>query len=141
MKQNDVSERLRALATDDKRRPETARLRDVFNDVEAALTAGISQADVLAELHKSGYTMTMASFKSALQRIRKERSKNQATSPGEKPATATVGAAPEGSEKTSQTDDDLSSLDKKQRRERLGDQFIKNEPTNPLLKRLQEQKK
>ncbi|WP_223936962.1 hypothetical protein, partial [Aeromonas caviae] len=31
------------------------------------------QAEVLAELHAAGFTMTMASFKSALQRIRKER--------------------------------------------------------------------
>jgi len=141
MEQKNVSERLRALAMDDKRRPETARLRDVFNDVEAALTAGISQADVLAELHKSGYTMTMASFKSALQRIRKERSKNQPTNPGAKSATTTVGAAPEGSgvEETSPAADDLSGLDKKQRRERLGDQFIK--PINPLLKQIKEHKK
>jgi hypothetical protein len=72
MGEDDIAARLRALATDDKRRPETARLRDVFNDVEATLKAGVSQADVLAELHKAGFTMTMASFKSALQRIRKK---------------------------------------------------------------------
>lgn len=74
MTKDEVSTRLRALATDDKRRSETARLRDVFDDVEATLNAGVTQADVLAELHALGFTMTMASFKSALQRIRKERS-------------------------------------------------------------------
>lgn len=73
MGENDISARLRALATDEKRRPETARLRDVFDDVEAALKAGVPQADVLAELHQGGFKMTLASFKSALQRIRKER--------------------------------------------------------------------
>lgn len=73
MGENDISARLRALATDEKRRPETARLRDVFDDVEATLRAGVPQADVLAELHQAGFKMTMASFKSALQRIRKER--------------------------------------------------------------------
>lgn len=73
MGEDDIAARLRALATDDKRRPETARLRDVFDDVEATLKAGVPQADVLAELHKAGFTMTMASFKSALQRIRKKR--------------------------------------------------------------------
>lgn len=73
MGENDISARLRALTTDEKRRPETARLRDVFDDVEATLRAGVPQADVLAELHQAGFKMTMASFKSALQRIRKER--------------------------------------------------------------------
>lgn len=73
MTTTDISARLRALASDNKNRPETARLRDVFNDVEQALKAGVKQSVVLAELHKSGFTMTMASFKSALQRIRKER--------------------------------------------------------------------
>lgn len=51
----------------------TARLREVFDDIEATLKAGVSQATVLNELHDLGFTMKMASFKSALQRIRKER--------------------------------------------------------------------
>lgn len=79
MTKDEVAARLRALAADDKKRSETARLREVIADVEATLKAGVSQADVLAELHKEGFTMTMASFKSALQRIRKERA-------GDKPA-------------------------------------------------------
>ena len=73
MMKDDAVARLRALATDDKRRSETARLREIFDEVEATLNAGATQADVLAELHASGFTMTMASFKSALQRIRKAR--------------------------------------------------------------------
>jgi hypothetical protein len=77
MADNDITQRLRALASDDKRRPETARLRDIFQEVEATLRAGVSQTDVLAELHAAGFTMTLASFKSALQRIRKERGKDQ----------------------------------------------------------------
>ena len=79
MMKDDAVARLRALATDDKRRSETARLREIFDEVEATLNAGATQADVLAELHASGFTMTMASFKSALQRIRKART-------GDKPA-------------------------------------------------------
>lgn len=79
MTKDEVVARLRALATDDKRRSETARLREIFDEVEATLNAGTTQADVLDELHASGFTMTMASFKSALQRIRKERA-------GDKPA-------------------------------------------------------
>lgn len=77
----EASARLRALATGDKLRTDTARLRDVFDDVEAALSAGVSRVNVLAELQKLGYTMTLASFKSALQRIRKERNKEGKTAP------------------------------------------------------------
>lgn len=37
--------------------------------------------------------------------------------------------------------DELSDLDTKQRRERLGNQFIKDQPTNPLLKLIKDQRK
>ena len=38
-----VSERLRALASDDQKRSKAARLRDVIDDVETALAAGVSR--------------------------------------------------------------------------------------------------
>lgn len=142
MQKNSVADVLRALATGDKSRSETARLRDVFGEVEAALSAGVSRAAVLEALHGQGFTLTLKSFESALYRIRQQRERV-----GQRPASAAPLSSrepvPEGSapEETSPDVDDLSGLDKKQRRERLGDQFIKNEPTNPLLKRLQEQKK
>lgn len=74
MEKEDIAARLKALASDDNRRSETARLRDIFDQVEQTLKAGVQQKDVLAELQKVGFKMTEASFKSALQRIRKERS-------------------------------------------------------------------
>ena len=37
--------------------------------------------------------------------------------------------------------DELAGLDKQQRRERLADQFIRPETTNPLLRRLSKEKK
>ncbi len=152
MGENDISARLRALATDDKRRPETARLRDVFDDVETALGAGVPQADVLAELHQAGFTMTMASFKSALQRIRKER----AGSVVSKPKTVAPSAKETRSEETKETApvtkqaaeeeeidlEDLSSEEaRKVKRERKAQQFIKSESTNPLVKKLMNQQK
>lgn len=54
-------------------RSETARLRAVFENVEATLKAGVSRNTVLTTLREHGFSMTAASFKSALQRIRKER--------------------------------------------------------------------
>lgn len=73
MDKNTVAERIRALVISGANRPEAARLRDVFDEVEIALKAKVPQTEVLAELHKLGFTMKIGSFKSALQRIRKER--------------------------------------------------------------------
>lgn len=70
MPESDLQTRLHALARDAKSRSKTARLKDVFEHVEAALDAGVSRSDVLAELNRDGFDMTLASFKSALQRIR-----------------------------------------------------------------------
>ena len=72
MDKEDASTRFRKLATSDKR-PGTARLRDIFDDVEVALKAKVPQITILAELKDLGFTMEMAGFKSALQRIRKQR--------------------------------------------------------------------
>ena len=89
---------LRALATGDKSRSETARLRDIVDEVEAALAAGVSRAAVLEALNAQGFTMTLKSFESALYRIRKKRTQpakpaaeighNQAAQPASQPAQA-----------------------------------------------------
>jgi hypothetical protein len=72
MSQLNLISRLEVLAQSADSRSKTARLRDVFEPVEAALGAGVSRAQVLEELNRDGFDMTLASFKSALQRIRKE---------------------------------------------------------------------
>lgn len=72
----DLVAALRRLADDDHAKSETARLRAVFDEIETALQSGVKREAMLAVLHSKGFTLTMASFKSALQRIRQER-KNQ----------------------------------------------------------------
>jgi len=69
-----VSAALQELAAEHARSPksQTARLREVLDDVEAALTAGASHAAVLATLHAQGFTFTLRSFESTLGRLRKE---------------------------------------------------------------------
>lgn len=141
MQTNSVADVLRALATGDKARSETARLRDVVDEVEAALAAGVSRAAVLEALHGQGFTMTLKSFESALYRIRKQRERTgqrQASPPP--PSTATPTAEPTKEPDTPPiSGEDLEGLDKKQRREKLADQFIKPESTNPLLKRIKKE--
>lgn len=70
---DDLVTALRKLADDAQSKTETARLRAIFDDVESALQSGVKREAMLTVLHSKGFTMTMASFKSALQRIRKER--------------------------------------------------------------------
>lgn len=70
-----IAERLRALASDDKKRSKAARLRDVIDDVEAALAAGVPRASVVEELSKHGLEMTLATFETTLKRIRQKRGK------------------------------------------------------------------
>jgi len=70
MGQEILVEKLKALANGN-RRSETARLRDVLDEVESALNAGVTRGAVLDVLHEQGFRMTMRSFEAALYRIRK----------------------------------------------------------------------
>lgn len=72
MDKNSVAEALRALAGSESR-SETSRLREVFDEVETALSAGVSRTAILETLHEQGFTMTAKSFESALYRLRKQR--------------------------------------------------------------------
>ena len=73
MTSNTLAEALRSLAAGEKHRSETARLRDVFDEVENALNAGVSRVAVLGALHAQGFSLTLKSFESALYRIRQKR--------------------------------------------------------------------
>lgn len=94
MTKKTISERLRALASDDKKRTKAARLRDVIDDVEAALAAGVSRAAVVEELKANGLELTLRTFETMLRRIRAKRGKGVAQSPGPAAAVPAVAASP-----------------------------------------------
>ncbi len=75
-----IAERLRTLASDDNKRSKAARLRDVIDDVEVALAAGVTRSSVLEELAAHGLEMTLATFDTTLKRIRQKRYKTSITS-------------------------------------------------------------
>lgn len=54
-------------------RSDTARLREVLDDVEEALSAGASHSAVLDTLHNQDFSLTIFSFQSTLARLRRER--------------------------------------------------------------------
>ena len=73
MDKNALAQGLRALAADDSRRSKAARFRDVFDDVEVALAAGVPRSAVIEELTKHGLNMTLATFQTNLHRLRLKR--------------------------------------------------------------------
>lgn len=96
MDRKTISERLRALACDDLNRSKAARLRDVIDDVESALAAGVPRALVVQELARHGLQMSLATFETSLKRIRCKRA-NPATPSlrPPKPDTTAPAAQPE----------------------------------------------
>jgi hypothetical protein len=72
MDKKGLSERLHTVSGDDSKRSNSARLRDVIDDVEAALSAGVYMSVVLNELAGFGLAMSLSAFDTALHRIRKK---------------------------------------------------------------------
>lgn len=72
MDDNNISEKLHVLAKS-KNRSATARIREIFGDIEAAFHAGVRRKDVHKTLNENGFEITLESFELAIYRIRKER--------------------------------------------------------------------
>ena len=73
--------RLETLANGAENRSKTARLRDVIQQVETALHAGVKRTVIRDELAAQGLEMTLQTFDSALKRIRRERTKLTSVTP------------------------------------------------------------
>lgn len=71
---------LRALAAG-AQRPAAARLRDLFDEVQAAIRAGVRRAVIRDALARNGLDMPFSTFTRTLARIRKERGVMSARSP------------------------------------------------------------
>lgn len=68
-----LSTSLLELTKNKENRTETARLREVFDAIETAISAGVTRNKVLETLHTKGFTMKLKTFENAIYRIRKER--------------------------------------------------------------------
>jgi hypothetical protein len=83
MDNESLREALVHLASGKEFRSETARLNDVFDEVESALRSGVSRPAILQTLHARGFTMTLYSFQSALARLRSRRKKTDISVPAQ----------------------------------------------------------
>jgi hypothetical protein len=88
-KQGDI-EALRALARDQAAKTKMARLRDIFDEIEATQNAGVPNRKIVETLNARGYDLTPKTFESALYRIRKEREAQGITNTHEAPQIKSV---------------------------------------------------
>ncbi len=80
-----AASRLRSLATDVGKRSKTAVLREVLPDIERAIRAGVTQVAILDELRSLGLEMNRDAFRSAVRRLRAERSSRFGRAPTTEP--------------------------------------------------------
>lgn len=76
MDDNNISEKLKTLARGGNRSA-TARLREIFDEIETALRSGVRRKDIHQALKESGFNISFSSFELAIYRIRKERGKTE----------------------------------------------------------------
>jgi hypothetical protein len=105
-----------AAGTDD--RTDTARLRDVYPAVEAALAAGVSHTAVHQKLVEKGFAMSFGSYNSALHRLRKKakasaKASALAPSVGQQAPARDRAITPEDLRKSREVDVDMKSLTKR----------------------------
>ena len=70
-----ITDSLRALALSQVNRSKAACLRDVFDELEATLAAGVTRASVVQTLAANGLEMSLGTFETTLKRIRQKRTK------------------------------------------------------------------
>ncbi|MBW3512050.1 hypothetical protein [Janthinobacterium sp. NKUCC06_STL] len=68
-----IVDALTELSRTNEGKSNTARLREILPAVEATLKSGVTREKVLLTLNAQGFDLTMMGFKSALQRLRKEK--------------------------------------------------------------------
>ena len=141
-----LSQRIRSLASDPKKRTKIARLMDIIDDIESSLSAGVTRSFIVDELVAGGLEINLASFETMLRRIRKKRGKPTAKPSHSEPNKAkasTVQESKKNDEPETENDyDELAVLSVRERREwRIAEFTTDYEPTNSLLHFLKDKTK
>ena len=145
MTKKTIIQELEELASDETKRSKAARLRDIFDAVEATLATGVAIKEVVKKLSEHGIDMSIGSFKNEMHRIRKKRGKPSACLSKPEPKKAASSTIQEVSNKNLEQEpdyDELAVLSTRERRERRIAQFTTDyEPPNPLLHFLKDKTK
>ena len=140
---------LRALADCPSNRTKVARLRELYGEIEAARSAGVTMVKIVESLNKSGLEITYAQLQTMIHRFKQEAKKTNIAVPvvpanvvlkesvaQEMAASSEAIVSQQGNEAVAKAGDEFDGLTAHQRREKRASQFIKSEITNPLLKHL-----
>jgi hypothetical protein len=148
-------EALRALTSEPKNQTKIGRLRGLYDEIENLKKAGVKNKTILKTLNDIGFDINLNQLETMLYTIRKERKEKPNKTSASTPQAITpkvdneiykTKQKPELTGEISETkkdedEEELSGLTPKQRREKIGDKYIKTETTNPILKNLLENKK
>ena len=147
MTKKTIIQDLQELASDETKRSKAARLRDIFDAVEATLASGVTIKEVVKKLSEHGLDMSIGSFKNEMHRIRKKRGKpsaNMSKSEPNKAKASTVLESKKNAEPEPETEndyDELAGLSARERRERRIAQFTSESPTNRIADMILKDKK
>jgi hypothetical protein len=147
MTKKTIIQELEELASDETKRSKAARLRDIFDTVEATLATGVTIKEVVKKLSDNGLDMSIGSFKNEMHRIRKKRGKPSASLSKSEPNKAKASTVQESKkndepEPEAENDyDEYAVLSAREKRERRIAQFINENPENSLLHFLKDPKK
>jgi|GEM_PF-1660510 hypothetical protein len=134
---NEAIKALKELAENTGKRSKIGIVRELMPYIEETMKQGVTLADIHAALiEKAGIDIKFVTFIGSYKRIKKESGKN--TQQRLKPLTPESEFQRQSDSETEinsthPDNEELSGLNSKQRREKLGDRFIK-EGSNPLLK-------
>ena len=111
-----------------------------MDDIELALTAGVSRTAIHEKLCQYGLKMTKGSFLNALNKLRKDRNE-----PGQQAKTKQNKNTQESNEDQEadkkDQEDEYSGLTRRQRGEKEAAKYLTPEAMNPLVKRVLEKQK
>ena len=137
----DAAAALRALASDGSVKSKIGRVRGLMDEIETAQRSGVRNTKIVETLNEKGFGLTLKSFEMMLYRIRKERVFSKSLAATTSTPLQHVHRQNDEPQTVQDENENSTALDKKQRREKLADQFIKPEVTNPLIRRIKEKNK
>lgn len=150
MDKESITDSLRALATNDEVRSEIAKIKDIFEDIERTIAAGVKIQAIHETLVEKKFTsMTLPGFRSTIQRIRKEREVKMGRRSTDKqpsvdasqevgmPASNSAGGEhpPSPQSKNDEAEPAAQSLDEALDSKQREKKFDKYSSQNPLMKR------
>lgn len=149
---NDAAGALLALAKEGSAaRTKIDKFRELLPAIDAAQASGISHEKILQTLNEHGWDLKMPTYQTMLWRLRNNKIKKYAGAAKDMPAAPAVENTPgkqtdltpreiSGSKPVPQSADEGSekseALETQTRREQKSRQYISDDSTNPLLKRL-----